>query len=99
MNNSYNFPVDDSISVEEMMEHIEQIYSESDFCFKINISLGIILQEITQGTYRYFVPYHNETLLSVPMYIRNRRGLDRLRLRLSQLDIGEYARRQRSNTK
>ena len=97
--NSYNFPVDDSISVEEMMEHIEQIYSESDFCFKINISLGIILQEITQGTYRYFVPYHNETLLSVPMYIRNRRGLDRLRLRLSQLDIGEYARRQRPNTK
>lgn len=96
---SYNFPVDDSISVDDMISHIEEIYQESDVCFKINVSLGIILQEINQGTYRYFVPYHNETLLTVPMYIRNRRGLDRLRIRLSQLDIAEYAKRQRPNTK
>ena len=96
---SYNFPVPDEVSINQMMTHVEQIFRDSHFCFKLNISLGIILQHIETGAYRYFVPYHNDTLFSVPMYVRNRGDLDRIRTRLSQLDVIEYAKKQRPNTK
>ena len=96
---SYNFPIPDEISVDSMMSHVEDIYEDSQFAFKLNISLGIILQQTETGSFRYFVPYHNETLFSVPIYVRNRRDLDRIRARLSQLDITEYCRRQRPETR
>ena len=95
---SYNFPVSDQLSVDQMMSHLETIYEDNDYAFKLNISLGIILQHLDTGSLRYFVPYHNKTIFSVPVYVRSRRDLDRIRARLSQLDVTEYARRQRPNT-
>ena len=77
-----------------MMSHLEEIFQDNQFCFKVNISLGLILQHRDTGVFRYFVPYHNETLFSVSMYVRNRRDLDRIRYWLSQLDVHKYARRQ-----
>ena len=96
---SYNFPVPDFISVEDMMSHLEDIYENNLNCFKINISIGIFLRHLETGSIRYFVPYHNETIFSIPVYVRNRRDLENIRLRLSRLDISEYVRRQRPNTK
>ena len=95
---SYNFPVPDQLSVDQMMSHLNEIYEDNNFAFKVNISLGLILQHLESGSLRYFVPYHNETLFSVPVYVRSRRDLDRIQTRISQLDVSEYARRQRPNT-
>ena len=81
-----------------MMSHLNEIYEDNNFAFKVNISLGLILQHLESGSLRYFVPYHNETLFSVPVYVRSQRDLDRIRTRISQLDVSEYARRQRPNT-
>ena len=96
---SYNFPVPDHISVDDMMSHLDEIYEDNQNCFKINISIGLLLQHLDSGSIRYFVPYHNETVFTVPIYVRNRRDLERIRNRLAQMDISEYFRRQRPNTK
>ena len=95
----YNFPVSDALSVDQMMDQLEDIYEDNDLCFKINASIGLILRHVELGTYRYFVPYHNESLFSVPLYVRIRRGLEKVRSRLLQLDVADYATRQRPNTK
>ena len=81
------------------MSHIDEIYEDNQNCFKLNISFGILLRHMETGSIRYFVPYHNETLFPVPINNRKRTDLERIRLRLSRLDISEYVRRQRPNTK
>ena len=90
---SYNFPVPDQLWVDQMMSHLNEIYQDNNFAFKVNISLRLILQHLESGSLRYFVPYHNESLFSVPVYVRSRRDVDRIRTRISQLDVSEYARR------
>ena len=79
------------------MSHIDEIYEDNQNCFKLNISKGILLRHLETGSIRYFVPHRNETLFPVPIYVRNRTDLERIRLRLSRLDISEYVRRQRPN--
>ena len=95
---SYNFPVPNQLSVDQMMSHLDEIYEDNRFCFKVNISIGLLLQHLETGSIRYFVPYHNETVFYVPIYVRSRRELDRIRSRLEQLDVIQYVRKQRPNT-
>ena len=96
---SYNFPLPNDISVEDTMFLSENIYEDNQNCFKVNISIRILLRHLDTGSIRYFVPYHNETVFSVPIYVRNRRDLESVRLQLSRFDISEYVRRQRPNIK
>ena len=69
------------------MTHLEEIFQDNPFCFKFRINLGLILKHTDTSAFRYFVPDHNVTLFSVPIYMRNRRDLDRICNRLSQLNV------------
>lgn len=51
------------------------------------------------GKYRYFKPHHNQELFQRPIYVSNRRHLNRLYLRMRQLNITDYILRQRPDTK
>ncbi len=51
---TYNFPLSNTLNADVLMEQIEAIYENSQTAFKINISLGLILQNIETGAYRFF---------------------------------------------
>ena len=80
------------------MEHIERIYNDTNFAFKINLSFGLILRHIRTLEYRYFIPYYNQNIFNVPILISRREDLSSLRERLSEMDIRTYMLRQRDNT-
>ena len=82
-----------------MVSHLNYIYEENQNCFKVNIIIGILIRHLDTGSIRYFVPYHNETVFSAPIYAKHRRDMETIRLRLTQLDISDYFRKQRPNTK
>ena len=42
----YNFPIGDDISVDQMTSHLEEIYDDNEVCFKINVSIGLILKHV-----------------------------------------------------
>ena len=96
---NYNFPTTDSLDINQITHQFEQIFSNHQNAFKINLSFGLILQNIETRKYRYFVPYRNENLFNAPMLIRNRNDLNQLRFRLQGMDIVTYALKQRPDTK
>ena len=94
----YNFPLNEYFSLNNFIEHIERIYNDTNFAFKINLSLGLILRHIRTLEYRYFIPYYNQNIFNVPILISRREDLSSLRERLSEVDIRTYMLRQRKNT-
>ena len=94
----YNFPLSEDFTLEDLMRHIESIYEESNFSFKINLSFGIILRHVSTGEFRYFVPYYNQNIFNLPILINNRDDLRNLREKLSEMDVKSYMLRQRENT-
>lgn len=81
------------------MRQIESIYDLRQSAFKINISLGLILQNVETGVFRFFVPYHNESIFLFPQLISNRNDIDKIRKKLAALDILNYFQKQRPSTK
>ena len=91
----YNFPTTNEITLSQLKEHIEEIYEDNSFSFKINLSFGIILRHIRTGQCRCFAPYSNENIFDIPMLISNRHDMNEYMNRLSELDILNYIMRQR----
>ena len=50
---NYNFPTTDSLDINQITHQIEQIFSNHPNAFKINLSFGLILQNIETREYRY----------------------------------------------
>lgn len=50
----YNFPTTNEITLSQLKEHIEEIYEDNSFSFKINLSFGIILRHISYWTMSLF---------------------------------------------
>ena len=73
-------------------------HERSQHAFKINISFGLILQNISDGSYRYFVPYRNKMLFMFPQVI-NRNDVEKLRRLLSDLDLSNYFQKAKPNSK
>jgi hypothetical protein len=97
--NTYNFPVPSLLNVNQLIEQIEFIFEHSAHSFKVNLSFGLILQNVETGIYRYFVPYYTDGLFLFPQLISNRNDIEKLRKRLSELDISNYFQKQRPNSK
>ena len=68
---SYNFPVRENVDIPEMMEQINLIYNDFDHSFKVNISMGLILKDVTDGRYRFFSPAKNTHVFDIPFYIKS----------------------------
>ena len=96
----YNFPLnDESFTLESLCQHADFIYQDQPNSFKLNLSFGMILQNIETQEYRYFRAYSNDPLFQTPLHISKREDLNKLRERLSELDITEYIMKARPNTK
>ena len=94
----YNYPVDNSVSIEEVMGQAEDIFDDQNNSFKINLSLGLILYNNTTSKFRYFKPYSSDFLLSRPVAINSENSLRALRRELNALDFNNYILRQRPNS-
>ena len=99
VSSTYNFPIANNLSLNSLMEQVEYIYERSQHAFKLNISFGLILQNISDGSYRYFVPYRNEMLFMFPQVINNRNDIEKLCKLLSDLDLSNYFQKAKPNSK
>ena len=81
------------------MEQVEYIYEHSQYAFKVNISFGLILQNISDNSYRYFVPYTNEMLFLFLQVISNRSDVEKLRGLLSNFDLSNYFQKAKPDSK
>ena len=95
----YNFPLNNMLTVDELMEYAEEIFRQQQHAFRLNLVFGTILRNRETGQYRYFVAYNNNGIFEKPLYISKRSDLNRLHLRLSNMDITTELLRQRPDTK
>ena len=95
----YNFPLDSStFTLEALTEMTQRIYDNQAQAFKINLSFGLILQNINTNEYRYFRAYSNDALLPSPVLISSRQDLDKLADKFKEMDIHNYLLKARPNT-
>ena len=99
VSSSFNFPIDNSLTIDELMEQLEYIYHNMDSSFKVNFSVGVILQNIETERYRYFRPHQNGSVFLQPLTISNADALEHVRAQLETLNLPDYLLRQRNNTK
>ena len=60
----YNYPTNDlSNGMEEIENHLREIFENEQNSFKINIAIGMILRNIDNNEARYYIPFENEMLL------------------------------------
>ena len=95
----FNFPISNDFTVDNIMQHANQVYEKQNSAFRLNLEFGLILVNTDSGEYRYFTPYSNEALFNRPIYVSRRQDLRRLRLRLQGLNITDFILRQRPDTK
>ena len=95
----YNFPIGNDVTVEQLVGHVDTIYGEEQYAFRLNLSFGVILRNRETGHFRYFKPYTNQAVLETPFAISKRGDLKRLRLQLSKLDLVTELLRTRPDTK
>ena len=67
--NKYNFPTNNAISVADLMGYLNLIFEEQDNDFCFILSLGVVLKNVEDDTYRFFAPAHNAYVLPHPFYI------------------------------
>ena len=97
---NYNFPTNDlNGGSRELLYHIEEIYQTQEETFKINASVGMILQHLETKEYRYFVPYRNIQVFSSPITVSNHNDFQQLKDKFSELDLEEFIRQLRPNSK
>ncbi|XP_046346617.2 uncharacterized protein LOC124127210 [Haliotis rufescens] len=96
---TFNVPVTNVISIGELMERARDIYQTLNYSFRMNLAFGVILRHVETGRYRYFHPYVNDAVFSSPIYVTERKGLERLRQAVESLDLLSHVLKQRPDTK
>ena len=71
----YNWAIANDIIIDDLMNHAEQIYNDQSQSFKINMSFGLILQNIQTEDYRYYKAYSNSPLFERPLHISKKKHL------------------------
>ena len=95
----YNFPLNNAqFTLDGLCSQAESIFQDQSSSFKLNLSFGVILENIETGEFRYFRAYSNDPLFQTPIHISKREDLSKLRERLSELDITHYVMKARPNT-
>ncbi len=99
VNAIYNFPVDNTINNDTIMEKVKYVFDNRGTAFRLNLSFGLILKNTENNELVYFRPYRNSVVFLRSLYISRAKHLDRLKRRLHNLDILQYMLNQRPNTK
>ena len=72
----YNLPTNNlRDGVDEIWWKLDEIFTDQNGAFKINLSLGLILRNMETGEYRYFAPHVNDSLFPSPFLIGSRKYL------------------------
>ena len=100
----YNFPVDENVTDRDITEHMNHIYQDQAYAYKLNCSLGLLLEYEGDGEdgaarIRYFRPAANMQVFSTPLMIWDRHSLQEAIRLIQEKDLNEYAMRLRPNTK
>ena len=96
----YNFgSEDDGFTPAQFDQQLEYMYRREGKSFKLNMSMGFILQNRDTLEFRYFHAHANSNLFDRPVFVKNVHDLDRLMERVRDLDIIAQLSVQRPDTK
>ena len=97
---TYNFPTNNlEGGVDELIRYVHTVMETETKCVKMELSMGIILYHTEEKKYRYFAPNTNNKLIEKPVALSNANDLDKFCNRLRSVNIEDYIRKQRPNTK
>ena len=83
----------------ELVHHLEEIFTDQSTVFKLNVSFGFILRNNETGELQYHYASRNNHLFETPFQIATRPDLQQVRDTLLDVDVLEWARLQRPNSK
>jgi hypothetical protein len=84
----------------QLVGDIERIFEDQTTVFKLNLSFGFVLFNNETEQMQYHHPSaNNNRVFDTPFQIRNREDLVQVRTALENIDIHEWARQQRPNSK
>ena len=95
----YNYRLN-SLNMGELVSDVERIFQDQTTVFKLNLSFGFVLfnKDTEQMQYHHSSANNNRVFVA-PFLIRSREDLQQVRLALENLDVFEWARQQRPNSK
>ena len=93
----YNYSLESS-SFEELENSFRNVHNQQNNQYKVNYSFGFILYNNVTEQRRYYHASNNTRVLDRPMVIQNVHGVNALLSLLGDVDVLEYARKQRPNS-
>ncbi|XP_031574894.1 uncharacterized protein LOC116308570 [Actinia tenebrosa] len=95
----YNFRVD-TLNTEDLIRQIQRIFQDQSTVFRLNLSFGFILRNNETGQLQFYHASHNNSrLFEEPFLISNAQDLEKVYEQLQNLDILEWVRQKRPNSK
>ena len=95
----YNFRLT-SLQPQEISNHLDDIFTDQSTVFKINVSFGFILRNNETGELQYYyASRNNEQVFEESFQITTAADLPQVREALKNLDVLEWVRQRRPNSK
>ena len=95
----YNYRLS-SLQPQEMIQHLDEIFTDQSTVFKLNVSFGFILRNNETGELQYhYASRNNNHLFDSPFQITTAADLQPVREALRDIDVLEWVRQQRPNSK
>ena len=94
----FNFAVN-NVTAQVIEGKLDGVLDELKCVAKINLALGFILKNITDGKFRYFYAHENNTLLEQSKLVSNKNDMAKLKEILKKTDVIESCTKERTNTK
>jgi hypothetical protein len=89
----------ESASFQELETAFRAVHQVQAHQYKVNYAFGFVLYNNVSGQRRYYHASNNTRVLERPMLIQNESGLNSLLSILGDVDVLEYARQQRPNSR
>ena len=85
---------------QELITHLNNIFTDQSTVFKLNVSFGFILRNNETGALQYYyASRNNEQVFEEPFQINTAADLQQVREALLNLDVLEWVRQRRPNSK
>ena len=95
----YNYRLS-SLRPQEIIQHLDEIFVDQSTVFKLNVSFGFILRNNETGDLQYYyASRNNEQVFQEPFQIARATDLQQFRQALKNLDVLEWVRQRRPNSK
>jgi hypothetical protein len=85
--------------LKDLRPQLQLMFEEQSFVFRVNVAFGFVLFNNTEEEYRYYYASQNNRLLDYPPLIRNQQDFDEFLNNIENIDVLEWARGQRPNSK